>query len=235
MIRRGEKQVPKGKKESREISRRDRLVGARAAAVAIPESKGYVVFDPELCTGCRTCELACSAFKNGGKFQPSLSRIQVVDDPFAGTIHAFEPKVCLQCQDPKCVTACPVEAAMYIDEKTGARCIKEDKCIGCKKCIKACGSYFEPPRIVFDPVRKLALKCDLCGGHPQCVKWCSNGALKYVGLSEIREGGEFSQEFTEPYTKDFGPDFTPHEGQKVTFKTAYPYLQNKNRKGRRIG
>lgn len=203
-------------------------MAAENKGVAIPESRGYIVFDPSLCTACHTCELVCSAYHNGGKYQPSLSRIQVVDDPFGGTIHNFEPKVCFQCQDPKCMTACTF-GAMYVDEKTGARCVDEEKCKekcnGSKPCIEACGSYFDPPRIVFDPERKVALSCDLCGGDPQCVKWCSNGTLKYVSLSELKEVGSYQQDFYEPYTKDFGPPHILYQGSTQTFEKVYPNKQ----------
>lgn len=213
------------KEESGETSRRELLAGE--AAVALPESRGYIVFDPELCTGCQTCELACSAFHNDGKTQPALARLQVIRNPFGGTIHNFEPKVCLQCQNPVCMPVCPVEGAMYIDEKTGARCIDETKCNACngdKRCIEACGNYYDPPRIMFDLERSVAIKCDLCGGDPQCVTWCSNRALKYITLSELKETGSYQQDFYEPYTKNFGPHYTSYQGYKVTFKKAYPYL-----------
>lgn len=198
---------------------------ADMAAPAAGESKGYLVYDPELCTGCQTCELACSAFKNGGKAQPSLSRIQVPRYPFSDTVYNFEPKVCFQCQDPKCMAAC-VEGAMYVDEKTGARCIDESKCMGCKLCIDACAEYYGLARIVFDPVKKKAFKCDLCGGDPQCVKWCSNGALKYGSLDEVRKLG-YVQDFYEPYLKDYGPTYAPKQAHKITFEKAYPYLARK--------
>jgi Fe-S-cluster-containing dehydrogenase component len=74
-----------------------------------------------------------------------------------------------------------------------------------------------------DPVKKNAFKCDLCGGDPQCVKWCANTALKYVGLAEMKALG-YQQDFWQPYTKDFGPDLVPFEGYKVTFENAYPDL-----------
>ena len=200
----------------------------KAVTVSIPESRGYLVYDPSLCTGCHTCELACSAFKNGGSYQPSLSRIQVADDPFGGTIHNFEPKICYQCQDPKCMTACPV-GAMYIDEKTGARVVDEKKCKETcpesQPCIEACGLYYDPPRMLFDPKKKVAIKCDLCAGEPQCVKWCSNGALKYASLAELKETGSYEQSFSELYDKDFGPVHIPFQGSKQTFEKAYPYKQ----------
>jgi len=31
--------------------------------------------------------------------------------------------------------------------------------------------------IRIDPETKQAFKCDLCGGDPQCAKWCPTGAI----------------------------------------------------------
>ena len=202
---------------------------------AIPESRFYIVYDPELCTGCQTCELACSAFHGGGRTQPSLSRIQVARNPFEGTIQNFAPKLCYQCQDPKCMPVCPVDGAMTVDEKTGARCIDEEKCDGCKGqplCFEACAGYYEPPRIIYDHERMIALKCDLCGGNPQCVKWCANRALKYVRLSELKDMGSYEQNFHEPYTKGFGPSYKPYEGHRVTFDKMYPYITRQEKTGK---
>jgi len=199
--------------------------GPDKTEAAVPESKKYIVYDPSLCTGCHTCELVCSTYKEGGKYQPSLSRIQVIDDPFGGSINSVEPKVCWQCQDPKCMVACTF-GAISIDGKTGARYIDEKKCQGkcydTQPCIEACGQDFDPPRIVFDPKERVALMCDLCGGNPQCVEWCSNGTLKYVSASELKKVGSYEQDFNEPYTKDFGPPHTLFKGSTQTFEKVYP-------------
>lgn len=196
-----------------------------AIPMIIPESKGYLVFDPSLCTGCHTCELVCSTFHNKGKYQPSLSSIQVSDDPFGGTIHNFEPMICYQCQDPKCMTACE-PGAIYVDENTGARRVDEtkcrDKCGDTQPCIEACAAYYDPPRIFFDSEKKVAVKCDLCQDDPQCVKWCSNGALKYSSLAKLKEAGSYQQDFEEPYTKDFGAPHIPFGGAEQTFEKIYP-------------
>ncbi len=31
------------------------------------------------------------------------------------------------------------------------------------------------------------VKCDLCGGDPKCVKYCSTGAIQYLEETEERE------------------------------------------------
>jgi Fe-S-cluster-containing hydrogenase component 2 len=199
---------------------------AAAGLGSILESKGYIVYDPELCVGCRACEMICSATKNGaGHVQPSISRIRVVRDFSAPNGHSFWPLFCYQCKDPKCRAAC-VPGAISADSKTGARVIDEAKCIGCGICVVACAEYHGTARIYMDSVKKKAFKCDLCGGEPKCVKWCANAALTYVGLDDLRAKG-YEQNFWRPYKKDFGPDLDYLEGGNLTFKNCYPELAGK--------
>lgn len=187
---------------------------------SLPPSNGYIVFDPELCTGCHVCEAICS-FTKEGNIRPRASRIQVHIDPFGGTVENFMPKPCLQCEIPHCIFVCPVDA-MYVDAKTGARVIDEDKCIGCGKCAQACGSYFDPSRIIFHPDKKVYVKCDLCMGAPECVKWCPNGALKYVKYSEfVEKGKRYQLNFVEAFEKAFGPSFEPFEGIKWRYRRPW--------------
>ena len=68
-------------------------------------SKSLVV-DLEKCTGCRTCEMACS-FMHYGEYNPTKSAIQVsifTENAF------FVPVVCFQCKKPFCEEVCPTGA-----------------------------------------------------------------------------------------------------------------------------
>jgi Fe-S-cluster-containing hydrogenase component 2 len=160
------------------------------AKFAVPTSNGYVIFDPALCTGCQSCEAACTTF-NRGVSNPSLARIQVIRDPFRPDYYSFTPTPCLQCETPRCLPVCPV-AALKIDMSSGtnSRVIDETECIGCGKCIEACGATHGVSRIRFDEARNTSLKCNLCSGEPRCAKYCPNGALKYVGELPNGKAGE---------------------------------------------
>jgi Fe-S-cluster-containing hydrogenase component 2 len=34
-----------------------------------------------------------------------------------------------------------------------------------------------------DPQKEELVKCDLCGGQPQCVEWCPTGAIRFVAAN----------------------------------------------------
>jgi len=130
-----------------------------------------LVFNSDLCTGCRACELACS-FINEGLFSPSKSRIRVVKFDREGV---DVPTGCEHCENAPCEIVCPVRA-IYRDEDTWAMILDPDICIGCKRCMIACPFG----AIGFDEERKVFFKCDLCRGDPECVKWCFTKAVDYT-------------------------------------------------------
>ena len=144
---------------------------------------GHLVVDTILCSGCRTCMAICS-LSHTGVSHPELSRIQVMGFLREGNL--IQAAACLQCQVPKCLSACP-EGAIYIDNNTGARVIETGKCTGCRLCIEACPNKAKSPvnycgeilsPIRYDPDNKVCVKCDLCGGVPLCVKHCPMNALR---------------------------------------------------------
>jgi protein NrfC len=159
----------------------------RNGIAAIPASEGYLLVDTKKCQGCLTCMLACS-LSHEGKESLSLSRIQILQNPFEGFPDDLDISQCRQCVDPKCVEACPTDA-LFVDKEHGnIRRIDETKCIGCESCIEACP--YTPSRSIWDGDEEHALKCDLCldtpfwnqeggpGGKQACVELCPLGALK---------------------------------------------------------
>ena len=145
----------------------------RSRDVTVVRSKGHIIAHPDICAGCRTCEVVCSLYKEGIS-NPELSRIHVLKDELDG--YRCEPLPCRQCVRPECLLVCPTNA-LHVDATTGARVIDEKTCNGCQLCIKAC--VFTPPRIRFNARTNVCFKCDLCGGDPQCVKFCPTGAIAY--------------------------------------------------------
>lgn len=135
-------------------------------------AKGIVI-SPDKCTGCRTCELACSFIKNDS-FNPKDSAISVLSFDVAGL---QVPMTCLQCDDPHCMTVCTV-GAITKDSKTGIVEVDAEKCIGCKMCVSACPFG----NMTYSSRHRRVIKCDLCEGNPQCVRLCPSDAIEYKEL-----------------------------------------------------
>lgn len=127
-----------------------------------------LVVVPDRCVGCERCKLYCS-FRFYRTHNPSRSRIQVIrSEPYIDA-----PIVCLQCG--LCMSACPRDA-MSRNAKTGAIVVDQKKCGGCGLCVPSCPIGM----MRIDPVTHVAIKCDLCGGEPECAKKCPEGALQYI-------------------------------------------------------
>jgi len=135
-----------------------------------------VEVDASRCTGCRACMLTCS-LRRTGEARLSASAIRVVSSPDEGQ-HA--PIVCLACSERPCIAACPVGAIVDAEETP---LLDVKRCIGCRACVDACPYG----AIGFDPVAGKAVKCDLCGGDPLCVKVC-NAATTMPGALSVVEG-----------------------------------------------
>lgn len=137
--------------------------------------KSFIKTNFDLCTGCSICQLVCSRRLTGG-YNPRRAVLKIR--------HGHEnlyhmPEVCNQCDNAYCQNVCPV-GAIHLDEATGARVVDREKCIGCGMCVRYC-----PVEMVsLDPDDKKAVKCDLCGGDPQCVRACPTGALEWIEREE---------------------------------------------------
>ena len=144
-----------------------------------------LVISPNKCVGCRLCELVCS-YKNFDEFNPIKSMIHVI-----GFEEMFSlPITCFHCEEPYCQEICPANAITR-DQKSGAVQIISTKCIGCKMCVLACPFG----NIHFNSEKKIAQKCNLCDGNPECVNFCPTGALQMLEDYDIgRQKKEFLHE-----------------------------------------
>ncbi len=195
------------KAEKKKLSRRDFLTIGSAAvaggALAVyapkkaeaqekeeyPQSTKYLVCDSRHCAGCHGCMIACSLVHEG-EVNLSLSRIQIHRAVLKKYPEDIEINTCRQCPEPLCVMNCPTGACHISKENGNVRIIDPDECIGCKTCIESCPVI--PHRPVWNHVKGIAMKCDLCtdtpyfnkkggvNGSQACVEACVANALKVV-------------------------------------------------------
>ena len=139
-------------------------------------ARKILVIDSEKCTGCRKCELVCSVFHTGS-YDPERSRIKVLKWEHVGY---YLPVSCQNCDHASCAEVCPTRACKR-DPDLGVTVIDRKRCIGCKSCVLACP--FGVP--TFDRTEGISIKCDYCGGDPQCVGACEAGAIRFIEPDEI--------------------------------------------------
>lgn len=137
-----------------------------------------LLINPERCTGCGSCELACS-LQHEGEFRPAAARISVLR--FEAGIAV--PLTCLQCDEPSCMKVCKV-GAITKDAATGLVSVNGEKCIGCRMCVVACPFG----NINYSPAAKQAVKCDYCHGDPQCVAFCPEKAIEFLPADTVTLG-----------------------------------------------
>ena len=167
------------------------------APSGVPLSRGYLLVDSTLCSGCRNCMLACSLVHEG-KTSLSLSRIQVLQDVLESFPGDIVIRQCRQCQRPLCVEAC-VTGALHVDAANGnVRTVNEAECNGCEACLDACP--YTPRMIVWHAEKSVAVKCDLCADTPYwkesgrpgrrqaCVEVCPMKAIVFTTELPTRTG-----------------------------------------------
>ena len=112
----------------------------------------------------------------------------------AGTVTDayFVPRLCMQCEDPPCVSVCPVSATYRTAD--GITLVDESRCIGCGYCVVACpyGARYIVPSGGETPkdAAGVADKCTFCyhritrGRKPACVEVCPMGARQLGDLAD---------------------------------------------------
>ncbi len=131
-----------------------------------------VIINQEKCSGCKQCQLICS-FAKDSSFDPRKSRIKVLERDREG----FFPQICLNCQEPPCLDACPAGAIVRRDED-GYVVLLEHKCIGCNMCIMVC------PFNAIGQGETGSYKCDTCHHLEKCAGICREGAVQFIDLAK---------------------------------------------------
>jgi formate dehydrogenase iron-sulfur subunit len=93
----------------------------------------------------------------------------------------FMRRLCMNCVDPACVSACPVAALRKTGE--GPVIYEADRCMGCRYCMAACP--FSVPKYEWNKVLPKVHKCTMCpervtaGKQTACAEICPTGATKF--------------------------------------------------------
>ena len=165
-----------------------------------PDNRKWVmVIDLAKCDGCGDCTRACNAMHFVPPFQEWIKVYEVTDNPAAGPY--FLPRPCMQCDNPPCVRACPVDATFKRTD--GIVMQDQDRCIGCRNCIAQCPysarffNWGEPTHTPEELARPYSMeynyphrkgvveKCIFCpellreGKLPGCAEACTMGAIYF--------------------------------------------------------
>jgi Fe-S-cluster-containing hydrogenase component 2 len=162
---------------------------------------------PELCSGCRMCELACS-IEHFGVNNPKKSAVRVLV-AYPHPVMRL-PIVCSQCKVPVCADACPVGA---LSRRNGSVHLDSGGCITCLKCVEACpfGAIFAHCGVDHP------IKCDLCGGRPKCVETCPKGAIRLIPEQSLGESKRINNILSYTHMKEI--EFT-EKGERKTIRYA---------------
>lgn len=181
---------------------------------------GFVV-DTRSCIGCGLCVEACKD-ENGVPHKAEYNRTWVerhtqlpdggilvespeggaegfpVDPatlaPLAGPAgeSTFVPRLCMQCDNPPCVSICPVSATYKSPD--GIVFVDQERCIGCGYCVVSCpyGARYIVPSGGDSPTGNagVADKCTFCyhritkGAEPACVAVCPTRARSFGDMDD---------------------------------------------------
>lgn len=119
------------------------------------------------CIGCFTCMMTCAGVnRQNHSYSKSAIHIRTTGG-LKGNFVAF---VCIACRDERaCAEACPTGA---LEKRAGGGVIlKQEKCIGCRKCEKAC----VVGAVHYDEEEKMPIICKHCG---VCARFCPHDCLR---------------------------------------------------------
>jgi len=163
-----------------------------------------MIIDLAKCRNARQCVTACQAAHNLRPYEYHINTLVMQENE--KTSPYFMPKPCQQCDNPPCVSVCPVDATFKRPD--GIVLIDNERCIGCRFCIAACPYsarifHWEEPKevdgqddLTYDvelnvPQRKgTVTKCLFSadrvreGQLPYCVSACPNGVFYFGDENE---------------------------------------------------
>ncbi len=196
-----------------------------------------MVIDLAKCRNARKCIAACQNAHDLRPDQYHMAVLQMQDSP--ETPEYNMPKPCQHCDNPPCVSVCPVGATFK--RQDGIVLIDNDRCIGCRFCMAACPYnarifQWSEPKVSEEhkgkpynvelnvPQKKGTIsKCLFSADHlredklPYCTAACPNGVYWFGDENEDAVTNGTTKETTrlsELLTKNGGFQLMPELGTK---------------------
>ena len=169
------------------------------------EGKRWVmVIDLSKCRNARKCVSACQNAHHLRPYEYHINTLAMQES--ANTPEFFMPKPCQHCDNPPCVSVCPVDATYK--RQDGIVLIDNERCIGCRFCMAACPysarmfHWREPSAAVEDKDKEYNVELNVphkkgtiskClfsadrlreGLLPYCVSACPNGVFYFGDENE---------------------------------------------------
>ncbi len=169
-----------------------------------PNRKFVMVVDLAKCRNALKCQESCNKnhYVTGQNAWLKVYKMQEDKD----TSPYWMPMMCQHCDQPACVTVCPVDATFK--RKDGIVSIDNERCIGCRFCMAACPysarvfnwsepnqeylmnsadhmAEHSPDHLGHPSIKGTVDKCDFCphmidqGKMPHCVTSCPNDVFYF--------------------------------------------------------
>ncbi|MDP3921157.1 MAG: DmsC/YnfH family molybdoenzyme membrane anchor subunit [Candidatus Omnitrophota bacterium] len=160
-------------------------------------------FNMASCVGCNCCVVACNE-QNGNPADVNWRRVGEIEGGIYPETKRFHISMaCNHCLDPSCLTGCPTDAYIKLDD--GIVQHQAEECIGCGYCTWNC-PYGVPQ---YNPERNIVTKCDMCHGRlkdgemPACVAACPESAIR-IEKVDVKEWRENHLQADAPFVPDSG-------------------------------
>ncbi len=168
----------------------------------LPDSYA-VLFDSNICIGCRQCEAACHQEQELPEPDVEFYDMDILaeerrtdwktytvinqyDDEAPGRGWLYRKIQCFHCLEPACAASCFVKA--FRKRHDGAVVYDPKVCVGCRYCMMACPFYIPAYEYHIAPDPRVT-KCNFCehrlreDRQPACVEVCPVDAM-YFGTRE---------------------------------------------------